>query len=263
MNRGNFVNNATDTLQLFLNGFTARDLAEPLPSFDDTAALRTVRDAMNSLRVDVCGIRKSGLVCGWISRDDVAKSSTSLVGRPFEETSILSDTASLTQVVQGLNGMPYLFVHSLGQVSGLIRRSELQKPAMRMWLFGLITISELRVTRIIDETCPQDLWCKYLSEGRLQKAHELRCERQKRGQQPTLLDCLQFADKGRIVARDEKLRQQTRFASQREVEKFVKAWEDLRNNLAHSQDLSRDWDMILDLTTNLHRIVLGPPPLTT
>jgi hypothetical protein len=253
------VNHSTDTLELFLSGFKARDLAEPLPSFDDSAALRTVRDAMHALQVEVCGVRKSGIVCGWASRDDVAKGTKSLVGRPFEESSVISDTTSLTNVVQGLKEALYLFVRSMGQVSGLIRRSDLQKPAMRMWLFGLVTISELRVTRMIDEYCPQDSWRKYLSEGRLLKAHELRLERKKRGQLPSLLDCLQFADKGRIVARHEPLRQQTRFASQREVEEFVKALEDLRNNLAHSQDLSGNWDVILDLTTNLHRIVVGNP----
>jgi hypothetical protein len=252
------VNESTDTLELFLSGFTARDLAEPLPSFDDSATLRAVRDAMNALKVEVVGVRKAGIVCGWMSRDDVVKSSKSLVGRPFAESTVISDRTTLSDVVQGLSGSPFLFVRSMGQVSGLIRRSDLQKPAMRMWLFGLVTISELRVTRMIDLYCRQDSWVKYLSEGRIQKAHQLRLERQKRGQQRRLLDCLQFADKGRIVARHEPLRQQTRFASQREVEEFVQGLEDLRNNLAHSQDLSGDWNMILDLTTNLQRIVLGP-----
>lgn len=253
------VNTFGDVLQLFLSGFTARDLAEPLPSFDDSTTLHTIRDAMHDRQLDVFGIRQSGLMSGWMSREDLETAREPLVGRPFDKSLVISDTASLHDVVQGLNSAPCLFVHSIGHVSGYIRRSDIQKPAMRMWLFGLVTISELRVTRMIDEYCPQDAWQKYLSQGRQQKARELQQERQRRGQNPTLLDCLQFADKGQIVARDESLRQQTRFASRRDVEEFVKALQDLRNNLAHSQPLTSNWDVIHDLTTNLHRIVLGPP----
>ncbi len=247
-----------DSLQLFLSGFTARDLAEPLPSFDDTTTAGTVRDAIHAQRLEVVGIRKSGIVGGWMSREDATNATEPLVGRQFDKSWVISDAASLNVVVQGLNSAPCLFVRSIGHVNGLIRRVDLQKPAMRMWLFGLVTISELRVTRLIDECCPQDAWQTYLSKGRLQKANELQQERQCRGQRPSLLDCLQFADKGQIVARDQRLRRYTRFASKREVEDFVKALQDLRNNLAHSQELSGNWDIIHDLATNLHRIVLGP-----
>jgi hypothetical protein len=54
------VNDFADALDLFLNGFTARDVAEPLPSFDDTATLDTVRDAIHAQQLDVFGIRQSG-----------------------------------------------------------------------------------------------------------------------------------------------------------------------------------------------------------
>jgi hypothetical protein len=252
------VTDFADTLQLFLSGFTARDLAEPLPSFDTTTPLGTVRDAVDAQQLEVFGIRKSGILEGWMSREDVAGAKEPLVGRSFDQAWIVPDTAPLNIVVQGLHTAPCLFVQSIAHVCGFIRRADLQKPAMRMWLFGLVTISELRITRMIDELCPQDAWKTYLSPGRLQKAHDLRQERQRRGQHPSLLDCLQFADKGRVVARDERLRRQSRFASRREVEEFMVALEDLRNNLAHSQELSGDWDVIHDLATNLHRIVLGP-----
>jgi hypothetical protein len=39
----------------------------------------------------------------------------------------------------------------------------------------------------------------------------------------------------------------------------VKSLQELRNNLAHSQDISSDWEIIYDLATNLQRIVMGPP----
>ena len=247
-----------EELNLFLSGFTARHLAEPLLSFDDTTPLPVIRAAMKAQQLEFVGIRRSGVMHGWLTRDEAAGNRTAPTCHTFEPATLVADAASLHQVVEGLNSAPCLFVRSFGQVSGIIRRDDLQKPPMRMWLFGLVTITELRVTRLIGELCPQEAWQRHLSPGRLQKAYDLQHERRRRGQHPGLLDCLQFADKGKIVARDEALRQRTRFGSHREVEDFVKALQDLRNNLAHSQDLSRDWDVIHELATNLHRIVLGP-----
>ena len=172
---------------------------------------------------------------------------------------MIADTASLNEVIQKLSATCRLFVRSFNEVNGIIQIQDLQKAPMRMWLFGLVTITELRVTRMIDEVCSQDSWQRYLSEGRLKLATALKEERCRRHQQPSLLDCLQLADKGQIVARDETLRRQTRFASRRAVEEFVGALQDLRNNLGgftghfwRLGDHSR-------LAANVHRIVLGPP----
>jgi hypothetical protein len=252
------VSGSENSLHLFLNGFTTRDLAEPLASFDETAPWTTIRAAMEAQHLEVVGIRRAGLMAGWLTLEDAANDREPNCCRTFDADSVIVDTASLNEVVQGLNVFSCLFVQSLGQVSGHICRTDLQKPAMRMWLFGLVTTTELRITRIIDEFCPQESWRQYLSEGRLQMAVELQEERRRRHQNPSLLDCLQFADKGRIVARDERLRNYTRFSSRRAVEDFVRALQDLRNNLAHSQDISGDWNVIFDLASNLHRVVLGP-----
>ncbi len=104
-----------------------------------------------------------------------------------------------------------------------------------------------------------DLWRDYLSEKRLEKAQTLLQERCRRNQDLTLLDCLQFSDKGQIVARSEKLRAMTRFESRREVERDVKLLEALRNSLAHAQDIiTSDWDAIILLTKDIDRVLTGP-----
>jgi hypothetical protein len=245
------------SLQLFASGFAARDIASPLPSFDDTSQPDMIPAAMAAQNLEVAGIRRMGSLVGWLHTSDLSAGQP-LVWKPFDAATLLSDAAPLNEVVQRLDASPWLFVRTFGQASGLITRQDLQKPAMRMWLFGLVTITELRVTAMIDELCPNESWQQHLSEGRLQKANELREQRRQRGQQRTLLDCLQFADKGTIVARVPQLREQSRFSSKREVEDFVNALQDLRNNLAHAQDITSDWEVIRNLATNLHRIVRGP-----
>ena len=60
-----------------------------------------------------------------------------------------------------------------------------------------------------------------------------------------LLDCLQLADKGRIlISRDETL-QQLGLDSRRAAKKVIRELESLRNNLAHAQDIvTYDWAQI-------------------
>jgi hypothetical protein len=127
-----------------------------------------------------------------------------------------------------------------------------------MWVFGIVTLIEIRCMELIERHCPADTWKKYVSEGRLQKAQALLDERSRRYQTVRLIDCLQFSDKGQIIARHEEIRQQTMFTSRRQAEDATKKLELLRNNIAHAQDISKD-DLativqLCDFVTRQYRI---------
>jgi hypothetical protein len=134
----------------------------------------------------------------------------------------------------------------------------LQKPPVRMWLFGMVTLVEMRMGRLAEQLCEGETWRQFLSEGRLQKAEALLEERRRRNQNLKLIDCLQFSDKGQIIARNESIRGLTRFTSRRQVEEACKALESLRNNLAHSQDIiTSDWETVVGLAADLDGVILG------
>ena len=83
-------------------------------------------------------------------------------------------------------------------------------------------------------------------------------ERRQRGQNLDLIDCLQISDKGRIIARNEEIRRMTKMESRRQAEKVVRTLENLRNSLAHSQDIvSCDWETIVDLCKDMERVISG------
>jgi hypothetical protein len=143
-------------------------------------------------------------------------------------------------------------------VGGIITLSDLQKPPVRMWLFGMITLLEMRTTRLIELKCQGDSWKQYLSESRLQKAEALLEERRRRNQSLELIDCLQISDKGQIIARNEEIRRLTRMQSRRQTEELIKMLESLRNNLAHSQDIiACDWETIVSLCKDMERVIGG------
>jgi CBS domain-containing protein len=244
--------------RVFADNFVARDIAEPLVSFDDTAPAADVASLMERRDFDAVGIRREGLVVGYVERKDLAGKTCGESACPFDDAMTVSESSPFADVVLKLVDSARLFVRGMGAVGGIITRGDLEKPPVRMWLFGMITLLEMRTTRLIELKCPGEAWRQYLSEGRLQKAVALLEERQRRNQSPELIDCLQISDKGQIIARNEEIRSLTMFQSRRQVEQTLQMLESLRNNLAHSQDIvSCDWEMIVGLCKDMERTIRG------
>ena len=240
--------------RVFNESFSARDVAEPLASFDAGVSCDEVRVFMEAGGLDVVGVRWEGQVAGYVERRLLAQGACGQHLRPFDEATVLGDTAPLLTVLQELDRTPFLFITAFGKVGGIVKRDDLQKAPVRMWLFGAVTLIELRFAELIETYCPGDGWKEFLSEARLQKAQALLGERLRRNQSLRLLDCLQFSDKGQIIARNEDIRKFTVFASRRQAEEAVNRLEQLRNNLAHAQDiLSGDWEIIVQLCEFLAR----------
>jgi hypothetical protein len=244
--------------RIFTEGFVARDIAESLVSFDASTSVAEVMELMEKCHFDVVGIRKKGSVIGYVEKSDLCMTNCGKNVRPIDETTTISETASLADVVLALNCSPRLFVKVLGKVGGIVTMGDLQKPPFRMWLFGMITLMEMRVTRLIELKCPADSWKQYLSENRLQKAEDFLEERRRRNQELELIDCLQISDKGQIIARNEEVRRMTGMSSRRQAEQSISRLESLRNNLAHSQDIiSCDWETIIELSKDMERVITG------
>lgn len=210
----------------------------------------------------IAGVRIDGVISGVVEVGDLANGPCGQFARPIDEAQVVEDTMPLSALILRLEKYPRLFVVSLGQIGGVVDRFDLLQPPARMWLFGMVTLIEMRFSRIIQLHCPDDSWKPYLSDGRIQKATELLEERSRRNQQLTLADCLQFSDKTQIIARNEQLRRLTSFQSRRQLVDVGKRLEKLRNNLAHSQDIvTNDWDTIVALAENLDDVLEGPPGL--
>jgi CBS domain-containing protein len=244
--------------RIFAEGFRVADVAEPLASFDETTPAGDVGRFMDGANFDVVGVRRDGQVWGFVERPLTDTSPCGIAATPFEVPAVLPDSAPLSAAVSALAVAPRAFVTAFGRVAGIVTRADMLKPPVRMWLFGMVTLIELRYARLIEQFCPDESWRQYLSEGRLKKAEELLAERRRRHQDLTLLDCLQLSDKGQIVARDERIRRLTIFPSRTRAEEAVKMLEGLRNNLAHAQDIvSCDWDAIVRLSDHLDRALKG------
>jgi hypothetical protein len=208
----------------------------------------------------VAGVREGGLVSGYAtSKDLVGVRVCGDALRPFEDEEVVSGGTPLVEGLRRLAGRERIFVTAFGHVAGIVTWTDVQKPPVRMWLFGLVTLLEGAFTGLIDVWHPDDSWADLISTGRLRKARELLRERKRQGADVNLrlLDCLQLNDKGLILLRREETRRLLDVSSKEAGERALKKLAQLRNGLAHAQDIvTRDWDMILRLADRLEDIVL-------
>jgi hypothetical protein len=244
--------------RIFAEGFRDADVAEPLASFDESTLAGDVSRFIDGANFDVVGVRRGGQVWGFVERPLPDTGPCGEVATPLGVSAVLPDSAPLSAAVSALAVAPRVFVVAFGRVAGVVTLADMLKPPVRMWLFGVVTMIELRYARLIEQFCPDESWRQFLSAGRLKKAEELLAERRRRHQDVTLFDCLQLSDKGQIVARNERIRRLTIYPSRGQAEEGVKMLEGLRNSLAHAQDIvSCDWDAIVRLSDHLDRVMKG------
>lgn len=235
--------------RMFMELFTARDIAEGLLSFDAGANCDEVRKALAHRRRDVASIRINGAVQGYVRLSDLGAASCADCLRHFTLDQVLGGGASFADVIHVLTRHDYCFVTSLGQVAGVIRRDDVNKPMVRMWLFGIVTIVEMGLVRLIQERFTEDSWQDRVSAGRMEKARAIQAERQRRNQYCELIDCLQLSDKGQILLEDAQILKQLGFESKATAKRTLRELESLRNHLAHAQDIvTHDWAQIARLT---------------
>ncbi len=253
--------NTVDSLRrVFYEGFVAQDIAEPIASFDTTADVDAVGTFMVDRPLSVVGIRHNGMIIGCIEQAlyDDRPLTEQLV--PLSEIQIVAATTPLHTVVTALSVAEFLLVSALGQPVGVIVRNDFEKPPMRMWLFGMVTLFELSLTRIVANHYQDDSWTEFVSASRYAKAVALQSERRRRNQSVRLIDCLQLGDKGQLLSRSEQLRKTYWDRSRSQIKTVLGQIEALRNNLAHSQPLvTENWDAIVRISATLERFLEIPP----
>jgi hypothetical protein len=240
-----------DLRELFSRDITVRSIAEPLASFDAEVAEATVKAFLSVHNYDVVGVRRSGFVRDYaraIDLDDGLGGALGDRAQAFPPQLLIQDSEPLVQAILALRETPYLFVESLGQVNGIVTRGDIQKAPVRMWLFGLISLTEMQLLRVIRANYPDDAWQIYLSEARLVVARERLAHRRANNAEIDLADCLQFCDKRDIVIKSPRLCSVIHPASKNKGEKLLRELEVLRNHLAHAQDIvSGQWPKTGDL----------------
>jgi hypothetical protein len=241
-----------DLRDLFARTVTLRDIAEPLVSFDQERPVAAVRAFMEQREFDVVGIRTRGIVSGYVVRGDLENGELSGAQRSFTAEEVLPDSEPLLAAFAALRERRHVFIRIFGQVGGIVTRGDLQKAPVRLWLFGLVSLLEMQLQRLVRERHPDAAWRPLLTAARVSATQQVFADRQRRREETDLLDCLQLGDKATIFMKDAELFRASGFASKQALENFFKQLGLLRNALAHANDIaSGRWPALVALVTTL------------
>jgi len=242
-------------VRMFREKFAAGDMFDPLLSFDADRPVSAIARIMASRLPGVAGIRVDGTVQGYVhlsDASDVGDGPAGLRMQPISTNQVVDADAPLIDVVDVLTRHDHCFVSTFGAVIGVIERDAVNKPVVRMWLFGAITLYEMGLVPLIERIFPDDAWHGALAPGRLDKAIQLQSERERRGRPCPLIECLQFSDKAQIMLEHPPTMERLGFPSKKAGKRLIRELESLRNHLVHSQDIvSHDWPQIIRITYRL------------
>jgi len=234
------------------SGITAHAILEPLQSCPNLASAIEMRNVLRRRDFDVAGVMETpeGPVIGFVKRSSLKNGTVHDYIQQLTINHVISEATPLSDVLGFLKCNPLAFVLIGPSIRGIVTRADLNKPPVRVYLFGLISLLEMHLTFWIRYSYGEDSWQGELREARLNLAKDLFEERKKRNQQVSLLECLQFCDKRDLILEEVDLRARLNIDSRRRATIQLNRVEDLRNRLAHSQlDLveGTSWQQVIEL----------------
>jgi hypothetical protein len=169
----------------------------------------------------------------------------------FQADGVLAESEPLFVAIQALRDRNELFITVLGQVGGIVTKGDLQKTPVRLWLFGVISLIEMQMLRLIRERFPHGTCVSLLTSGRIDAAKRVFAMRKQCNEEADVSDfsdCLQICDKAAILLKDSELKALAQSPTTAIDEDFFKRLQSLRDALAHSNDiLAGRWPELVNL----------------
>jgi hypothetical protein len=229
-----------------------RHIATLLESRNGNQDAAEVRAYMEARNFDVMGLQNCDKTTHYVCREELGEGSCQDYARQIEATQIVSSATPLIDLLPLLADQTHLFVLEGAKLASIVTSADLQKSPVRMLLFGLVSLLEMYLLLLVRRHYPDESFRSTLKSQRLEEAQRLYEKRMARNQAIDLADCLQICDKRDLILR--KLPCATLgFDSKRRALKFFEHAEDLRNNLAHSQDLvlGSSWTSVIELAVSI------------
>lgn len=240
-----------DLRRLFERAITIREIAEPVVSFDTDRNAEAIRGFMEARNFDVVGLREGGSVAGYVRCKDLKQGPVQDCFARFREGEVLAESEPLSAGIQALRDRNELFITVLSQVGGIVTKGDLQKAPVRLWLFGVISLIEMKLLRLIRERFPHGTCMSLLPPGRIDAARRIFAMRKQRNEEADVSDfsdCLQICDKATILLNDSELKALAQSPTTAIDDDFFSRLQSLRDALAHSNDIvAGRWPELVNL----------------
>jgi len=173
---------------------------------------------------------------------------------------IISETTPILEVLELLLEYPQAFIKEKSKITRIVSRADLDSIPVRIWLFGMISILEFELRSRIQSTFV--VWEQCLSDGRIEYAKNLFREKLKRNEEVELLDCVQIVDLSKIICTNWILfGDYSNKISCLDFRDKLYGINKLRDELAHTQRITLEWNEIYKLMTFARMIIATEPKL--
>jgi len=184
----------SDIRSLFDKGITAVAIFEALKSCAADGKAEEIKRLLSKRDFDVAGVMesKNGKVVGYVQKEDLQSGLVKDYLRVITPELLIADSTPIPELFALLKNKLFLFVLNKSRVDGIITRADLNKPPVRIYLFGLVSLLEMHLGFWAQDSYKNETWKENLSEGRIKAAEELFEDRKTRNQEIGLFECLQF-----------------------------------------------------------------------
>ncbi|EII3115731.1 CBS domain-containing protein [Vibrio parahaemolyticus] len=236
--------------KIFIDSVTVRDIYEPLMCCRSEDPSGHVKETLIHRQFDTAGvIDQDEKVIGYVNTSDLKDGVIEDYRVDIKLDQVISDSTPLASLLNVLQVSDFLYVNHGARVVGIITKADLNKPPVRVYVFGMLSLFEMHLNSWIRYDYPDNCWKEKLSLKRSGKAQTIYEERKKNNQDLSLLDCLQLADKRDLLSKSKAFRDRFGFKKQ-EMERFIRGAEKIRNEVAHSQDSiisSLHWEFFVEV----------------
>jgi hypothetical protein len=241
-------------------GAVTQTILEPLQSVPIDGPASEFKRILDERGFDGAGVKQSedGPVLGFVVKEELQSGCIGDHLKPINAEDLISEATQITDLFAVLRKKERAFVLVGPSVRGIVTRSDLNKPPVRIYLFGLISLLEMHMQFWVNDAYGEESWKLKLKDDRLAEAEKLQKERRHRDDAVKLVDCLQFCDKTSLLVAEAALITKLNLASKNKARSFFGRAERHRNDLAHSQlDLAHgtSWEAIIELVEKIENVV--------
>ena len=249
--------------EVFEDTLTVRYVASSLASFDAERTASKIAKWLREKDYDQVGVRQDGVVVGWARRDDLESGRLADHCRLFTDEDIVPGDLPLIDALTRVQHHRVVYVNLLGEVNGIVTNADIGRPPVRLWLFGLMTIAEMQLTRLLKASYKRDGWMSHFSKQQLGKVEKYFNQKKQKQTAIDRIDCLSLSEKRLILEKTPQLRSsldsQNGISSLELLSRVIP----LRNSLAHAQDILDEWPQFLSTAEALESFIERAETLTS
>ena len=221
---------------IFTNEITVKYIFEPIYSCSKTDDSTEVKAELRNRGFDVVGIRdEQELVVGYAESTQLEEGPVNNYLKNVEDDQYIPETAPVLNLFNKLASSSFIFIKVNDKVEGIITRADINKPLVRIYIFGIISLFEMHLNFWINEMYKDECWINILNKCRIKMAKKIFKLRKGNNVELTLLECIQLCDKKEILKSTYKFMKLIGLSNNK-FDTLLENIEKIRNELAHSQN---------------------------